>query len=109
MEQIDIRLNQLDKKVLITQINDASKVEQGWHAQLTQDALTDVDKLMRYVQDEVFLQFSMHVKNLEMLDFQAQQKRQEFQNEPVVKQSKYHQRLLEIENKQMRELNETRN
>ena len=84
------------------------EVNEEWHAEVTQDALTSVEKLQTFVQDEVYLQFAHHFRKLAKLrDYkQVSEKQYTLQNRKVSHMSM---RLLELESKQLMELTKVRN
>ena len=56
-----------EEKLSIKKSDNPLEVNEEWHAELTEDALTSVEKLQTFVQDEVYLQFAHHFRKLSKL------------------------------------------
>ena len=62
-----VKINDFDEKLKIRRSDNPLEVNEEWHAELTEDALSSVEKLQSFVQDEVYLQFAHHFRKLSKL------------------------------------------
>lgn len=101
-------MSHFEERLRIKKSETPLEVNEEWHAELTEDALSSVEKLQTFVQDEVYLQFAHHFRKLAKLrDLkQVSEKNITLQNRKVSHMSM---RLLELESKQLMELTKVRN
>lgn len=61
------KIDDFEERLMIKKSDTPLEVNEEWHAELTQDALSSIDKLQTFVQDEVYLQFAHHFRKLSKL------------------------------------------
>ena len=62
---IESKYEELDLRIVVSNEKRAEAIQGEWHANVPENLLTDPKSLSTFIQDEVFLQFSHHFRNLQ--------------------------------------------
>ena len=64
MRKMKSKIADFEERLKIKKTDTPLEINEEWHAELSKDALSSVEKLQTFVQDEVYLQFSHHFRKL---------------------------------------------